>query len=88
MLIWFGISACADNDTLTIQGKIFIKGTAPHTYVVIEDSRDHKTYKINNQERFDLKKKQKQVLTVKAKQIKKAVGPGFPAEIEVISITD
>jgi hypothetical protein len=86
ILLWLGITACADHDILTIKGKIFLKGSEPHTYIVIEEKDTHHTYKITNQKKFDLLHKQKESITIQAKHIKKAIGPGFPDEIEVLSV--
>jgi len=81
-----GIGACAQSDLIEIEGKVYVKGSAPHTYVVIEDSKQHKSYKVVNEKSFSLIDKQKQTVHVKARALKEAIGPGFPAEIEIISI--
>ena len=81
-----GISACAQSNVMEVKGKIYVKGTEPHTYVAIEDINTHKVYKIVNPKEFDLLQKQKEILKLKAIHIKKAIGPGFPTEIKVIDI--
>jgi len=86
LLALLSIGACAQENLLEIQGKIFVKGSAPHTYLVIEESNTHKAYKITNGKDFNLMQKQKQTIRIKAKPIKDAIGPGFPAEIEIISV--
>jgi hypothetical protein len=88
ILLWLGVSACAGNDIFTIKGKIFLKGSEPHTYVVIEEKDTHHTYKITNQKKFNLLHRQKEYITIQAKRIKKAIGPGFPEEIEVLSVQE
>ncbi len=78
--------ACANEKTIDITGKIYVKGNEPFSGLVIEDIKDHQSYKITNAKRFDLLHKQQQTVRIKAKRVKKALGPGFPAEIEVIEI--
>jgi len=87
-LVLLGISACAQNELLDIEGEVYVKGSAPHTYIVIEDTQKHTYYKVVNGKAFDLMHKQKQTVHIKAKAIKEAIGPGFPAEIEVVSIAN
>ena len=86
LLTFMGMNACAENDLLDIEGKVYVKGSAPHTYVVIEDPKKHKSYRVINEKTFDLIHKQKQIIHIKAKQVKDAIGPGFPAEIEILGI--
>jgi len=81
------IGACAQNDLIEIEGKIRLKGSEPHSYLVIVDNKAHKTYKIINKNDFNLMQKQKQTVHLKAKAVKDAIGPGFPAEIEVVSVS-
>jgi len=77
---------CTADDTKVISGYITIKGSAPHSYVVIEDKENHKEYKIDNAKAFDLVSKQKQKLTMEVSWVKEAVGPGFPAVIKVVKL--
>jgi hypothetical protein len=88
ILLWLGVSACAENNVFTIKGQVFLKGSEPHTYVTIEESRTHHIYKIINPKKFNLLHKQKKIITIKAKRTKKAIGPGFPDEIEVLSVIE
>ena len=81
-----GNVACAKNKTFEIEGRIAVKGSSPHTYLVIESLTDHTTYKIINPIKFDLLHKQKKLLKIQAKKIKDAIEPDFPMEIEVIAI--
>ena len=80
------IAGCATDNTKVITGYIAIKGSAPHSYVVIEDKEHHKEYKIDNAKAFDLASKQKQNVTIEVSWVKEAVGPGFPAVIKVIKL--
>ena len=73
---------------MEIVGKIKVKGSSPHTYLVIEDNKTHKSYTISNAKDFNLTNRQNEILKVEAKIIKKAVGPGFPAVIEVLEIKE
>ena len=90
VLALMGMSACAQNELpsnrVNLQGIVYVKGSAPHTYVVIEEQQSHKNYKVRNPERFHLMEQQKKSLNVEAIIVKEAIGPGFPAEIEIISI--
>ena len=81
-----GVFGCAQNNGMELEGRLALKGTSVHTYLVIEDTKSRKSYKIQNQESFDLIKRQNQTVKVKAKLIKKAIGPGFPAVIEVVEV--
>ncbi len=82
--IIFAASSCANNKSLELYGKISMKGSTPHTYLAIEDKNTHKEYKISNPNKFDLSNKQNRFVKLKAKLIKKAIGAGFPAVIEVV----
>ncbi len=77
---------CTPNNDLQLEGGLFMKGSVPHSYMVIEDQKSHKSYKIRNPEKFNLAKKQKEVVKIKAKFLKKSIGPGWPAVIEVIEL--
>jgi len=84
ILAALSLLSCANSADTTIEGKIAIKGSMPHTYLVIEDKKTHKDYKIVNPKDFNLINRQNQVVKIKAQLVKKAIGPGFPAEIKVI----
>ncbi|MDX1700622.1 MAG: hypothetical protein R3250_08400 [Melioribacteraceae bacterium] len=81
-----GLIGCAQENIVEIEGRVAVKGSSPHTYLSIKDSKSHKSYKIQNQSEFDLMTRQNQTLKVKAVLIKEAVGPGFPAVIEVVEV--
>lgn len=81
-----GFIGCAQDNILELEGRVAVKGSSPHTYLSIKDSKSHTSYKIQNQAEFDLMKKQNQTLKVKAVLIKEAIGPGFPAVIEVVEV--
>lgn len=77
---------CAQDNVMELEGRVAMKGSAPHTYLSIKDSKSQKSYKIVNQAEFDLMTKQNQTVKVKAVLIKDAIGPGFPAVIEVVEV--
>jgi hypothetical protein len=72
---------CAQSNDLELEGGLYMKGSSVHTYLVIEDEISHKNYKIQNPNSFNLNHRQKQKVKLKAKLLKEAVGPGFPAVI-------
>jgi|GEM_PF-1211210 hypothetical protein len=85
-VVTLGLGACASStpsSTMVLQGAIKMKGSMPHTSLVIEDKKSHKSYKIQNQEAFGLAQKQNQTLSLEVALVKDAIGPGFPAEVEV-----
>lgn len=77
---------CAQDNMMELEGRVAMKGSEPHTYLSIKDSKSQKSYKIQNQAKFDLMKRQNQTLKVKAVLIKEAIGPGFPAVIEIVEV--
>ena len=81
-----GLIGCAQDNMMELEGRVAMKGSSPHSYLSIKDTKSQKSYKIHNQDKFDLMKKQNQTVKVKAVLIKEAVGPGFPAVIEVIEV--
>ena len=80
------IMGCTQSNDLDLEGRLAVKGSSIHTYLVIEDQKSHKNYKIQNKESFNLMKRQKQTVKIKAKLVKEAIGPGFPAVIEVVEV--
>lgn len=73
-------------NTIELNGKIVMKGNAPHTYLVIEDRITKKEYKIEKYQAFKLEKKQNKRVTLKAIVIQESIGPGFPAIVKVLDI--
>ena len=86
LLTFLGLTACAQENMMELEGKVAMKGSEPHTYFSIKDSKSQKSYKIQNQAKFDLMQRQNQTVKVKAVLVKEAIGPGFPAVIEVIEV--
>jgi len=90
MILALGIGVmmmgCTDAKDLQIEGAIYVKGSSPHTYIVIEDSNTHKNYQIVNANEFDLQHKQKQHLNIKAKVVQPSSSPLVPTKIEVLEV--
>ena len=81
-----GFLGCAQDNVMELEGRVAVKGSSPHTYLSIKDSKSQKSYKIQNKAKFDLMRKQNQTVKVKAVLLKEAIGPGFPAVIEVVEV--
>ncbi|GIT99903.1 hypothetical protein TSL6_04100 [Sulfurovum sp. TSL6] len=77
---------CAQDNVMELEGRVAVKGSEPHTYLSIKDTKTQTSYKIHNQAKFDLTKKQNKMVKVKAVVVKEAIGPGFPAVIEVVEV--
>ena len=86
VLSLIGLIGCAQDNIMELEGRVAMKGSSPHTYLSIKDSKSQKSYRIQNQTQFDLIKKQNQTVHLKAVLVKEAIGPGFPAVIEVIEV--
>jgi len=84
--IVMGFIGCAQNNMMELEGRLAVKGSSVHTYLNIKDIKSNKNYKIQNQESFDLMQKQNKTVKVKVRFIKDAIGPGFPAVVEVLEI--
>ena len=81
-----GFIGCSQDNIIELEGRVAVKGSSPHTYLSIKDNKSQKSYKIQNQTKFDLMKKQNQTVKIEAILIKEAIGPGFPAVIEVVEV--
>ena len=81
-----GLLGCTHSESMELEGRVSMKGTSAHTYLSIYDKKSHKSYKIENKKAFNLEKRQNQTLKLEAKLIKEAMGPGFPAVIEVVEV--
>ena len=77
---------CSQDNLMELEGRVAMKGSSPHAYLSIKDAKSQKSYKIQNQAMFDLSQKQNQTVKVKALLVKEAIGPGFPAVIEVVEV--
>lgn len=81
-----GMIGCTQSEYIDLKGRIAMKGSATHSYLTIYDTKTQKSYKIENKEAFNLLKCQNQNIALEAKLIKEAMGPGYPAVIEVVNI--
>jgi len=92
-IITFGLSSllfvsCANSasQTIELEGRIAMKGSEPHSYLVIEDANSSKEYKILNSSDFKLNERQNHIVKLKGQIEKNATGAGFPAQIEVTEV--
>ncbi len=79
-----GFTGCTGEKMIELEGRLSVKGSEPHAYLNIEDNKSQKSYNIQNRNDFGLMQKQNRAVKLKVKLIKEAVGPGFPAVVEVI----
>ena len=86
ILTLLGFIGCTQDNIMELEGRVAMKGSSPHTYLSIKDTKSNTSYKIQNQSKFDLMTKQNQTVKLKAVLIKEAIGPGFPAVIEVVEV--
>ena len=73
-----------EGETMTRSGTLQIRGSGPMAH--LELVTDHGSYRIINPDTFGLMQQQNRSVRLKVRLIKKAIGPGFPAEVEVISV--
>jgi len=81
--LMIGLASCeASNINMQhIKGRISMKGSMPNTYLVLKDENTGKDYRIINPSKFSLLQMQDSIVDVSATVTKKAIGPGFPAQI-------
>jgi hypothetical protein len=92
IIIAAGIFSCSDTvkgnvlpNSDTIKGRVSVKGNEPHTYLALKTVKEE--FKIVGLLTNEIRDKyQNKYIEVKGAIIKKAIGPGFPAELEVTSI--
>ncbi|MBN1836779.1 MAG: hypothetical protein JW820_13070 [Spirochaetales bacterium] len=71
--------------SLTVAGRVAVKGSEPHTYLVLVAA--NQDYKIVGPLREEIwRRYQGQRIRVRGRLVRKAIGPGFPAELEVLEI--
>ena len=88
MIAIFFLMGCTNGESMDLEGKITMKGSSPHSYLSIYDKKTKRSYKIKNRETFNLMIHQNKSVKLEAKLLKNAIGPGFPATIEVIEIKE
>ena len=77
---------CSQSQSMELKGHISMKGSAHHSYLAIYDKSSQTSYKIQNKEKFNLEAYQNRDVVVEVKVVKEAIGPGFPAEIEILKL--
>ena len=73
-------------EPMQIMGKISVKGHMPFPYLCLTTTGNVEYRLVGPMEEKIWRNMQQRVLTVEGRIIKKAVGPGFPAEFEVVKI--
>jgi hypothetical protein len=89
ILAAIGLTAggCAGSTpVMELRGTLHLKGSVPHSFLVLEEERTHTNYKVANAKAMGLLRRQNHLIQVKAKLLQKAKGPGFPAVIKVIEV--
>ncbi len=80
------VAGCAE--VVVIKGRIAIAGSAPNTYVRVL-TETNTEYRLVGPEADQIRNNwQGQQVVLEGRIIKPAVGPGFPAELEVDRIVD
>lgn len=78
----------SDSKWVTVQGKISVKGNEPHTYLCIS-TKEGLDYKLVGSLKDEIRARyQHVILHVSGKFTGKALGPGFPAELDVFEYTE
>jgi hypothetical protein len=90
-IILYGISlgiivGCSESQSIELHGPISMKGSSPYSYLAIYDKNSKKNYKILNQENLNLEYYQNKDVVMEVKIIKEAIGPGFPAVVEIVEL--
>ncbi len=82
--------AGSPNDPIIVDGRITVSGNHPHTFVAInlfEPIDGNGSYKLTGDLANELKHNyQQEVVTVRLKVTRDSLGPGDPAEAEVLDI--
>ncbi len=85
ILIAAGTSSCR---SVTFHGKVAVRGSEPHTYLSLL-SADKGEAALVGPLRDEIEANyQGRYIKVEGRVVKKAAGPGFPAELEVIRILE
>jgi len=81
------MGGCTNNTpALELSGTLHLKGSMPHPYLVLEEEHTHTNYKVINAGAMGLLEKQNHHVRIKAKLLREAKGPGFPAEVKAIEV--
>ncbi len=71
---------------MELSGTLSVRGGGKMAHLQLDTPR--RSYWIDNPEAFGLQQMQNRRVVVKARLIQKAIGPGFPAKIEVLSLIE
>lgn len=69
---------------MELSGTLSVRGGGKMAHLQLDTSRG--SYQISNPQAFGLQQMQNHHVTLKARLIQKAIGPGFPAKIKVLSV--
>ncbi len=86
--VWFPvivILVCGGCTSLVFRGKVTVKGSEPHTYLVLV-AKDTEYKLVGRLQEKIWQQYQGRTIEVRGEIIKDAIGPGFPAELEVTEI--
>lgn len=73
---------------MNLTGKISVKGNAPHTYLCLTTD-EQIDYKLRGaQQDYLMNQLQQRIVTLRGVVTQPQIGPGFPAEFEVIEIIE
>ncbi len=78
------LSAPRGCDTVVVTGSVTVKGSEPHTYLALVT--DEGDFSLRGDMRQVLSSYQHSTVTLRARIVRDARGPGLPAELEVIEI--
>jgi len=78
------VASRPQGENMTLTGILKMRGSSRMAH--LELVTDHGSYRITNPNAFGLMQQQNRSVRLKVRLIKKAIGPGFPAEVEVISV--
>ena len=72
--------------TIVLTGRVTVRGSEPHTMVVIE-SAERGEVQLSGALAGEIRAKhQGRVVQLRCRMVREALGPGFPAEAEVVRI--
>jgi hypothetical protein len=83
-----GLAFLAGCTEQILTGTIAIKGSEPHTYPALTTA-DQQEYRLVGQRGQEIGESyQNMLLKVRVRLVKEAIGPDFPAEVEVLEILE
>ena len=73
-------------DAIAITGRVVVTGSAPLAILVIVNDAHHQ-FELVGERAGGLWDLQQRRVTVRGRVVREALGPGFPAQLEVVSYT-